>query len=78
MSFDFSVSSEDWNQDGAWYNTLPLLGKMGIITSRKNFKKVLRQVCKELHITREQLNIVASPWAMMYYKVYGALLVMKT
>ena len=48
MFDDFKVSAEDWNQDGAWYNTLSLLEKMGIKTGRQNFKKVTQRAMQKV------------------------------
>jgi uncharacterized protein with HEPN domain len=59
---------EPWTLDSAWYNTLPVFEKYGVkLPSRKYFKAQIRVVCEKLGFTREQLGIVAAPWATMYY-----------
>lgn len=59
---------EPWTQDSAWYNTLPVFEKYGVkLPSRKYFKAKIKVVCEKLGFTREQLGIVAAPWATMYY-----------
>jgi hypothetical protein len=59
---------EPWNQDSAWYNTLPVFEKYGVkLPSRKYFKAKIKVVCEKLGFTREQLGIVAAPWATMYH-----------
>jgi hypothetical protein len=59
---------EPWTQDSAWYNTLPVFEKYGIkLPSRRYFKVLIKVVCEKLGVTREQLGIVAAPWATMYY-----------
>jgi hypothetical protein len=59
---------EPWTQDSAWYNTLAVFEKYGVkLPSRKYFKVLIKVVCEKLGVTREQLGIVAAPWATMYY-----------
>jgi hypothetical protein len=59
---------EPWTLDSAWYNTLPIFEKYGVkLPSRKYFKAQIKVVCEKLGFTREQLGIVAAPWATMYY-----------
>jgi hypothetical protein len=59
---------EPWTLDSAWYNTLTVFEKYGIkLPSRKYFKAQIKVVCEKLGFTREQLGIVAAPWATMYY-----------
>ena len=60
---------DDWTQDSPWYNSLPVFEKYGLkLPTRKHYKSLIRPVCKELGVTREQIGIVAAPWAIMYYK----------
>ena len=58
----------DQTQDSTWYNALPVFEKYGVkLPSRKYFKVLIKVVCEKLGVTREQLGIVAAPWATMYY-----------
>jgi hypothetical protein len=61
-------SIEPWTLDSAWYNTLAVFEKYGVkLPSRKYFKVLIKVVCEKLGVRREQLGIVAAPWATMYY-----------
>ena len=63
-----SVPTDEWTQDSAWYNALPIFEKYGIkLPSRKYFKSLIKAACEKLGVTREQLGIVAAPWATMYF-----------
>ena len=63
-----SVPPDEWTQDSAWYNALPIFEKYGIkLPSRKYFKSLIKAACEKLGVTREQLGIVAAPWATMYF-----------
>ena len=60
---------DDWTQDSVWYNTLAVFEKYGIkLPTRKYFKGLIRKVCNKLGVSREQIRIVAAPWAIMYYR----------
>jgi hypothetical protein len=60
---------DEWTQDSVWYNALAVFEKYGIkLPTRKYFKGLIRTVCSKLGVTREQIGIVAAPWAVMYYK----------
>jgi hypothetical protein len=60
---------DEWTQDSVWYNALAVFEKYGIKPpTRKYFKGLIRTVCGKLGVTREQIGIVAAPWATMYYK----------
>jgi hypothetical protein len=59
---------DEWTQDSVWYNALAVFEKYGIkLPTRKYFKGLIRTVCSKLGVTREQIGIVAAPWATMYY-----------
>jgi hypothetical protein len=60
---------DEWTQDSVWYNALAVFEKYGKkLPTRKYFKGLIRTVCSKLGVTREQIGIVAAPWAVMYYK----------
>jgi len=59
---------EEWTNDSVWYNALDIFEKYGVNVTRKHFKSLIKGVCKALGVIREQLGIVAAPWATMYYK----------
>jgi hypothetical protein len=60
---------DELTQDSVWYNALAIFEKYGIkLPSRKYFKGLIRKVCRKLGVTREDIGIVAAPWAIMYYK----------
>lgn len=62
------MSIDEWTQDSVWYNALHIFEKYGMkLPSRKYFKELIKVVCEKLGVTREQLGIVAAPWATMYY-----------
>lgn len=62
-----TIGVNESTQDSVWYNCLPIMERMNIKVTREHFKKVIKRVCDKLGITREQLGIVAAPWATMYY-----------
>jgi 5S rRNA maturation endonuclease (ribonuclease M5) len=55
-------------QDSLWYNALPLFAKYKLEPpDRSTFKTNIKAVCKDYEVTREQLGIIAAPWASMYF-----------
>jgi len=56
-----------WTQDSVWYNFQPVLQKHGITVTREHVKKLIREVCAKLGVTRESLGIFAAPRATMYF-----------
>jgi hypothetical protein len=62
-----TTTIDEWTQDSVWYNFLPIKEKYGIDVTRDYLKRLIRTVCEKLGVTREQLGIVAAPWATMYY-----------
>jgi hypothetical protein len=63
--------NEEQTQDSLWYNALPLFEQYGVKysnDSRAHFKNCIRVLCKEYGIAREQIGIIASPWASMFFK----------
>jgi hypothetical protein len=63
-----AIAIDESTQDSVWYNCLPIMKRMNVKVTREHFKKVIKTVCDKLGVTREQLGIVAAPWATMYYK----------
>jgi|SRR5215216_3600370 len=62
------MSIDEWTQDSVWYNALPIFEKYGMkLPTRRYFKELIKVVCEKLGVTREQLGILAAPWATMYY-----------
>ena len=62
------MNLDEQTQDSTWYNALPVFEKYGVrLPSRKYFKGLIKVVSEKLGVTREQLGIVAAPWATMYY-----------
>jgi hypothetical protein len=63
------TEKDEWTQDSVWYNALPIFEKYSIkLPTRKYLKSLIRKVCNKLGVTREEIGIVAAPWAIMYYK----------
>jgi 5S rRNA maturation endonuclease (ribonuclease M5) len=62
---DFAV--DEWTQDSVWYNFLPTMEKYGIKVTRQYVKRLIRVICEELGVTREQIGIIAAPRATMYF-----------
>jgi predicted flap endonuclease-1-like 5' DNA nuclease len=62
------VVVDEWTNDSTWYNALDLFEKYGVKVTRKYFKSLIKGCCDALEVTREQLGIVAAPYATMYYK----------
>jgi hypothetical protein len=57
-------------QDSLWYNALPLFEQYYVKysnDSRQHFKTCIRDLCKEYDIAREQIGIIAAPWASMFF-----------
>jgi len=57
-------------QDSLWYNALPLFEKYWVKysnDSRPWFKECIRDLCKEYGVAREQIGIIAAPWASMFF-----------
>ena len=63
---------DERTQDSIWYNCLPLWKdkKYGSVAkpTREHFKTALQDMCDRNNVTREDLGIIASPWAAMYYE----------
>lgn len=60
---------DPWTQDSAWYNALSTFEKYGIkLPTRDYFKSLIKKVCKKLGVSREEIGIVAAPWATMCYQ----------
>ena len=60
---------DEWTQDSVWYNALSIFEKWNVnLPTRKHLKSLIRGVCRKLGVTREQIGIVAAPWATMYYR----------
>jgi hypothetical protein len=71
------MNLDEQTQDSTWYNALPVFEKYGArLPSRKYFKGLIKVVCEKLGVTREQLGIVAAPWATMYITESGQVLVL--
>jgi len=67
---DQKITTEQ-TQDSLWYNALPLFERYDVKysnDSRAHFKNCIRQLCKEHGIAREEIGIIASPWASMFFK----------
>jgi predicted flap endonuclease-1-like 5' DNA nuclease len=62
------VVVDEWTNDSTWYNALDLFEKYGVKVTRKYFKSLIKGCCDVLGVTREQLGIVAAPYATMYYR----------
>lgn len=63
------MNIDEWTQDSAWYNALPIFEKYGMkLPTRKYFKGLIKVACERLGKTREQLGIVAAPWATMCFR----------
>jgi hypothetical protein len=58
-------------QDSLWYNALPKF-KIYDVTysndSREWFKTCIRKLCKQHGVAREQIGILAAPWASIFFK----------
>lgn len=57
-------------QDEVWYLALPLFDKYGVVyqqKSRPGFKTEIRKLCKKYGVSREEIGIIASPWASMFF-----------
>jgi 5S rRNA maturation endonuclease (ribonuclease M5) len=57
-------------QDSLWYNALPLMEEENVNysnDSRAHFKNCIRELCKEHGVAREQIGIIAAPWASMFF-----------
>jgi hypothetical protein len=57
-------------QDSLWYNALPLFEKYWVKysnDSRAHFKNCIRELCREYGAAREQIGIIAAPWASMFF-----------
>ncbi len=63
-----SITGKRQTQDSLWYNALPLFAKYGMECKRSSFKSCIRQVCADEGVRREQLGIVASPWASLFFE----------
>jgi hypothetical protein len=63
---------DERTQDSIWYNCLPMWGdkKYGSVAkpTREHFKNALQVMCDRNNVTREELGIIASPWAAMYFE----------
>jgi predicted flap endonuclease-1-like 5' DNA nuclease len=66
-----SVREQDeWTQDSAWYNFEGVLKELKIKytgKTRKYVKKLIRILCEEAGVTREELGIIAAPRCTMYF-----------
>ena len=63
---------DERTQDSIWYNCLPMWGneKYGSVAkpTREHFKDALQVMCDRNNVTREELGIIASPWAAVYFE----------
>jgi len=63
---------DERTQDSIWYNCLPLWEKekYGSVAkpTRDHFKQEIDTICARNGVTREELGIIASPWAAIYYE----------
>ena len=58
-------------QDSLWYNALALFEEYWVKysnESRAHFKNCIRELCREHDLEREQIGIIAAPWASMFFK----------
>src|SRR5215203_2389358 len=56
--------------DSIWYNALPLWKLNNMNKPDRDTVKysALSKVCQKYGVTREELGIIASPWAAMYFE----------
>jgi hypothetical protein len=63
---------DERTQDSIWYNCLPLWEneRYGNVPkpTRDHFKVEIDTMCSRNKVTREELGIIASPWAAIYYE----------
>jgi hypothetical protein len=63
---------DERTRDSIWYNCLPLWGKeeSGNVPkpARERFKKAFEKVCEQNNVTREEIGVIAFPWAAMYFE----------
>lgn len=60
-------SLDRWTQSTVYYLLVPIMQKLGIEVSRRYITNLIRGVAEELGTTRERLQIIASPRAVMYH-----------
>jgi molecular chaperone DnaK (HSP70) len=56
-----------WTQSTVYYLFVPIMQRFENNATRRYITSIIRELAVELHVTREQLGIIASPRAVMYF-----------
>jgi hypothetical protein len=68
---------DKWTQSTVYYLFVPIMQRFEIKVTRRYVTRIIRELAAELGKTREQLGIIASPRAVMYFNgVWTAVVLM--
>ena len=61
------MPKDRWSMDSVWYNFQSILKKFNLNATRDYVKKLIRELCRDKGVTREEIGIFAGARATMYF-----------